>query len=56
MKDNINRIDKKLDRLEDAANKSKKMKNQANFIANKLELFDQTYLNGMVNSSANEED
>ena len=43
MKDNINRIDNKLRRLEDASSKSKKLKNQANFIANKLELFDQTY-------------
>ena len=54
MKENINRIDGKLYRLEDAANKSKKLKNQANFIANKLELFDQTYLAGGTINSANE--
>lgn len=56
MKDNINRIDNKLRRLEDASGKSKKLKNQANFIANKLELFDQTYLTGSMVQSANEDD
>jgi len=56
MKDNINRIDNKLRRLEDASSKSKKLKNQANFIANKLELFDQTYLAGGMVQSANEDD
>ena len=56
MKDNINRIDNKLRRLEDASSKSKKLKNQANFIANKLELFDQTYLAGSVVQSGNEDD
>lgn len=55
MKDNINRIDAKLNKLEDAAGKSKKLKNQANFIANKLELFDQTYLAANY-KSANEEE
>jgi len=57
MKDNINRIDNKLRRLEDASSKSKKLKNQANFIANKLELFDQNYFAGGSGiHSANEED
>ena len=57
MKDNINRIDKKLDRLEEASKESKMLKNQANFIANKLELFDQTYLKGgSLGNSANEEE
>merc|ERR1719420_1323947 len=44
MKDNISGIDRKLQRLDDASNQAKLLKNQANFIANKLELFDQTYL------------
>merc|ERR1712203_1195637 len=44
MKDNINRIDRKLQRLDEASNQTKMLKNQANFIANKLELFDQSYL------------
>merc|ERR1711899_9441 len=57
MADNINRIDNKLRRLEDASSKSKKLKNQANFIANKLELFDQNYFAGGSGiHSANEED
>ena len=44
MKDNINGIDRKLQRLDEASNQTKMLKNQANFIANKLELFDQSYL------------
>ena len=44
MKDNINGIDRKLQRLDEASNQAKMLKNQANFIANKLELFDQSYL------------
>merc|ERR1712156_1247664 len=45
MKDNINRIDNKLRRLDEGANRSKVLKNQANFIANKLDLFDRSYIN-----------
>ena len=58
MKDNISRIDKKLTRLDEASNQSKKLKNQGNFIANKLELFDQSYLTAgnMSQNSANEEE
>jgi len=56
MADNINRIDNKLRRLEDASSSSKKLKNQAHFIANKLELFDQKYLAGSMVQSANEDD
>ena len=56
MKDNINRIDKKLERLDEASKDSKMLKNQANFIANKLEMFDQTYLKGGLGNSANEEE
>merc|ERR1719499_2790880 len=57
MKDDIKRIDAELDRLEEASKESKMLKNQANFIANKLELFDQTYLKagGSLGNSANEE-
>ena len=56
MNKDINCIDKKLARLEDASNKSKMLKNQASFIANKLEQFDQTYLSGGLVNSATEED
>ena len=56
MNKDINCIDKKLGRLEDASNKSKMLKNQASFIANKLEQFDQTYLSGGLVNSATEED
>jgi mitofusin len=44
MKDDIKRIDAELSGLEENASRSKVLKNKANFIANKLELFDQTYL------------
>ena len=44
MKDNISGIDRKLQRLDDASNQAKLLKNQANFIANKLERFDQSFL------------
>ena len=44
MKDNINGIDRKLQRLDEASNQAKMLKNQANFIGNKLELFDQSFL------------
>merc|ERR1711972_1229351 len=37
-------IDKSLSKLEEGASRSKVLRNQANFIANKLELFDRTYL------------
>jgi mitofusin len=54
MKENIERSDKKLKRLEEASNKSKMLKNQANFIVNKLELFDQAYLKGPINTTEEE--
>ena len=53
MRDNIAKTDAKLDKLDEASNKSKMLKNQASFIANKLELFDKTYLR---EASTNTED
>lgn len=44
MQDGIDKIDGTLAKLEEGAGRSKVLKNQANFIANKLELFDRTYL------------
>ncbi len=44
MKEDIRGIDKALADLEDALDRSKVLKNQASFIANKLELFEQTFL------------
>jgi mitofusin len=44
MKDDIKHIDKVLKDLEESVNKSKVLKNQANFLTNKLELFEHTYL------------
>merc|ERR1711981_70924 len=47
LKEGIDRIDETLSRLDEGANRSKVLKNQANFIANKLDLFDRSYLNLM---------
>ena len=44
MQEGIEKIDATLARLDEGASRSKVLKNQANFIANKLELFDRTYL------------
>ncbi len=44
MREDIRGIDRALKDLEEAAARSKVLKNQASFIANKLELFEQTYL------------
>ncbi len=44
MKDDIRRLDGELAALEENVSKSKVLRNQANFIANKLELFEQSYL------------
>ena len=45
LKESIDRVDVTLQRLDEGANRSKVLKNQANFIANKLDLFDRSYLN-----------
>ena len=47
LRETIDRVDNTLKRLDEGANRSKVLKNQANFIANKLDLFDRTYLNHM---------
>merc|ERR1719323_1609426 len=44
MKDDIKRIDAELAAMEENAARSKVLKNQASFITNKLEMFEQTYL------------
>merc|ERR1712029_1086641 len=51
MKDSIDKIDASLARLEEGASRSKVLRNQANFIANKLDLFDKTYLNSSTAAS-----
>merc|ERR1712223_703487 len=45
LKESIDRVDETLQRLDEGANRSKVLKNQANFIANKLDLFDRSYIN-----------
>lgn len=45
LKEGIDSVDQTLQRLDEGANRSKVLKNQANFIANKLDLFDRSYLN-----------
>ena len=44
MREDIRNIDRALKDLEEAASRSKVLRNEAAFIANKLELFEQTYL------------
>ena len=44
MKEDIRNIDRTLHELEETGSRSKVLKNQANFISNKLELFEQSYL------------
>merc|ERR1712029_134947 len=51
MQDSIDKIDASLARLEEGASRSKVLRNQANFIANKLDLFDKTYLNSSTAAS-----
>ncbi len=48
MKEDIRNIDRALKDLEEAIGRSKVLRNEANFIANKLELFEQTYLSDSV--------
>ena len=50
LKEAIDRVDGTLKRLDEGANRSKVLKNQATFIANKLDLFERTYLNHMDDS------
>ena len=45
LKEGIDSVEQTLQRLDEGANRSKVLKNQANFIANKLDLFDRSYLN-----------
>ena len=45
LKEGIDRVDETLKHLDEGANRSKVLKNQGNFIANKLDLFDRSYLN-----------
>jgi mitofusin len=47
LKEGIDSVDETLSRLDEGANRSKVLKNQANFIANKLDLFDRSYLHLM---------
>merc|ERR1712241_243402 len=47
MKEDIDKVDETLQRLDEGANRSKVLRNQANFIANKIDLFDRSYLNLM---------
>ena len=51
MQESIDKIDTSLAKLEEGASRSKVLRNQANFIANKLELFDRTYLNSSAAAS-----
>lgn len=44
LKEDMKQIDQALKTLEEAINSSKVLKNEANFINNKLEMFDQTFL------------
>merc|ERR1712050_518712 len=45
LKEGIDKVDETLQRLDEGANRSKVLRNQANFIANKIDLFDRSYLN-----------
>ena len=47
LKEGIDKVDETLQRLDEGANRSKVLRNQANFIANKIDLFDRSYLNLM---------
>merc|ERR1719273_2947262 len=47
LKEGIDRVDETLKHLDEGANRSKVLRNQANFIANKLDLFDRSYLSLM---------
>merc|ERR1712029_601751 len=51
MKDNAKTMERNIKELEEIAAKAKVLRNQANFIANKLELFDKTYLNSSTAAS-----
>merc|ERR1712198_63572 len=45
LKESIDRVDVTLQRLDEGANRSKVLRNQATFLNNKLDLFDRSYLN-----------
>ena len=56
MQESIDKIDKSLSKLEEGASRSKVLRNQANFIANKLELFDRTYLASYGSAPGSDQD